>query len=458
MSDNITMNFAVQSSPVELNIVDLIDNNPITKLTNTYHNRFLSKIKNNFTENEQHIFVASFYCFLNNNPKTDFVLDLDHIWEWLGFSQKYNAKNVLEKNFVLDKDYKIFAPEASGAKTGRGGYNKIKICMNIKTFKSLCLKAGTKKADQIHEYYIKLEETLQEVINEESNELRLQLEQNTLKLENHFINSQKEKEVLRERTILEQFSNNVQCVYYGQIDDVSNSNEPLIKFGNSNFLCDRVKSHKRTFNNFRLIAAFKVDNKVQVENAIKCHPILNKRRRTIILNQINQTELLAVNELSFSDLDIIIKDIITNIEYSPENYTKLLEENGRLKKTIAKLLRKLDPSLLEVDTVEPDNANINEVQYNNITVKLTRNQKQPDGLFHIDECTYKVLIGTREEVWKGTAYNTSGGLTKKDLIVNKYGKIVSVKKHHVAKNEKRLFNKAELTRMNETPPTTPHQK
>ena len=127
--------------------------------------------------------------------------------------------------------------------------------MNIKTFKSLCLKAGTKKADQIHEYYIKLEETLQEVINEESNELRLQLEQNTLQLENHFINSQKEKEVLRERTILEQFSNNVQCVYYGQIDDVSNSNEPLIKFGNSNFLCDRVKSHKRTFTPLRILNA-----------------------------------------------------------------------------------------------------------------------------------------------------------------------------------------------------------
>ena len=137
--------------------------------------------------------------------------------------------------------------------------------LTVKTFKLFCLKAGTKKADQIHEYYIKLEETLQEVINEESNELRLQLaqnkeqlEQNTLQLESNFINSQKEKEVLRERTILEQFSNNVQCVYYGQIDDVSNSKEPLIKFGNSNFLCDRVKSHKRTFNNFRLIAAFKV--------------------------------------------------------------------------------------------------------------------------------------------------------------------------------------------------------
>lgn len=373
------------------------------------------------------MFVASFYCYLNNNPRTDFVIDLDNVWEWIGFKQKVKAKLLLEKYFTIDIDYKkLLSRLGKQDEQKHGGYNKETFMLNVKTFKLFCLKAGTKKADQIHEYYIKLEETLQEVINEESNELRLQLEQNTLQLENHFINSQKEKEVLRERTILEQFSNNVQCVYYGQIDDVSNSNEPLIKFGNSNFLCDRVKSHKRTFNNFRLIAAFKVDNKVQVENAIKCHPELCKRRRTIVLNQINQTELLAVNELLFSDLDIIIKNIITSIEYSPENYTKILEENGRLKKTIAKLLRKLDPSLPEVDTIEPDSANINEVQYNTITVKLSRNQKQLDGLFHIDDCTYTVLSGTREQVWNGTAYHTTGGLTKNDLIINKYGKIVSI--------------------------------
>lgn len=47
------------------NIVDLIENNPIARLTNTYQNNLLTKIKANFTENEQQIFVASFYCFLN---------------------------------------------------------------------------------------------------------------------------------------------------------------------------------------------------------------------------------------------------------------------------------------------------------------------------------------------------------------------------------------------------------
>ena len=38
------------------------------------------------------------------------------------------------------------------------------------------MKTGTKKADEIHDYYIKLENVLQEFLVEESNELKLQLE------------------------------------------------------------------------------------------------------------------------------------------------------------------------------------------------------------------------------------------------------------------------------------------
>jgi hypothetical protein len=45
-------------------------------------------------------------------------------------------------------------------KKTRGGHNKETLLLSVKTFKSLCLKACTKQADKIHEYYIKLEETL----------------------------------------------------------------------------------------------------------------------------------------------------------------------------------------------------------------------------------------------------------------------------------------------------------
>ncbi len=47
-------------------------------------------------------------------------------------------------------------------------------------------------------------------------------------------------------------------------------------------------------------------------------------------------------------------------------------------------------------------------------------------------------VGSRAAVWHGNAEHTSGGLTKKDLLQNKWGRIVSAKKHKTAKKEKRL--------------------
>ena len=82
----------------------------------------LQRIKDHFTDSQQLLFVTSFYCYLNYNQSTDFVIDLDNIWERLGFNQKYGAKRVLEKQFALDIDYIIPLPKL-GEQTndGRGG-------------------------------------------------------------------------------------------------------------------------------------------------------------------------------------------------------------------------------------------------------------------------------------------------------------------------------------------------
>ena len=49
-----------------------------------------------------------------------------------------------------------------------------------------------------------------------------------------------------------------------------------------------------------------------------------------------------------------------------------------------------------------------------------------------------MTTGSRASVFHGNSDNTSGGLTKKDLMMNKWGRIVSVKKHKTAKKQKRL--------------------
>ena len=160
----------------ELNIVELIEKNPISKLSNAYNNKLINKIKANFTDFESQLFVSSFYCYLNYDKNIDFVVD--SIWGWLGFTQKISAIRVLEKHFKCDIDYKTalqfdkadFNEKEENIKQN-GGHNKQTILLTIKCFKSLCLKAQTKQAGEIHEYYMKMEAVLHQIVEEETDAL-----------------------------------------------------------------------------------------------------------------------------------------------------------------------------------------------------------------------------------------------------------------------------------------------
>jgi hypothetical protein len=480
------------------NIVDLIENNPITKLSTTYQNKLLTKIKAKFTETEQQLFVSSFYGFLKYDSKMDFVINLDDVWKWVGFSSKANSKHLLEKQFVIDKDYKLSLtklPEQT--LQPRGGHNKETIMLNIETFKRFCVKAGTKKADEIHDYYIKLEETLHEVVQEESTELKTQLEQKTILLEK----TEKTAEKIREKTLLEQFGRNTQCVYYGSVDNLSSTNEKLLKFGNSNNLAARVSQHKETYTNFRLLNAFKVDNKLQVENDMKEHPLFTERQRTITIKSKNYIELLSMNDLTFTTLDKTIRDIIASNECNPANFKKLLEENKRLKKDIAEhihfnhmnelVLLRAENKHLKIENLtilkkyKKGHCNcgstpvaFNDSHSNSVShsihhsepttisthiendldnygivinqIKLKRRDKGDDGFFHINGGVYALLEGTRSDVWEGNAYQTSGGLIKKDLLINKDGKIVSKSKsiEGITNNKLDVVNQRRRDRIN----------
>jgi hypothetical protein len=325
----------------QLDIVKLIEDNPIANLSKDYNLKLLEKIKQQFTNFEQQLFLSSFYCYLNYNNKTDFVIDLDKIWKWLGFSQKVNAKTLLEKQFIHDKDYikSSLLLQQKQTEHSKGGHNREIYLLSVDTFKKYCLKAGTKKADEIHEYYIKLEGLIQEIIKEECNELKNKL---TI-LSNK---SEKEKEELKENTLLEQFPINTQCIYIGLIDNKTlgkpNSKmyrETVIKFGQSNNLSERVKTHKKTYENFRLYNAFKVKNKIEIENCIKKHSTLKNRLRIVTIDDIAHRELIALDDEEFTldKVEQLIKDIIRENEYNIENYNLLIKKNDELQNEIYKL-------------------------------------------------------------------------------------------------------------------------
>jgi len=275
-----------------------------------------------------------------------------------------------------------------------------------------------------------------------------------------------EKNKIREKTLIENFPSNVQCVYYGTIDNKSDKGERLIKFGNSNSLKNRIYNHKKTYQNFRLINAFKVENKLQIENAIKDHPLFIERQRTIMIKKHKFTELINMEGISDSVVDETIREIIRAIEYSPEKYLTLLEENKELKRMIGdntpdyiislkreleglkkdnmKLIKKLNKQKkmgqdvplyvnaeYEEEEYKDDNVNVTEEEienYNTLSAAIkSKNMMRDntDGKYHIKGGIYEKIRGTREEVWCGTAYQTTGELKKRDLEMNKHGRVVS---------------------------------
>jgi len=326
----------------ELNIVELIEKNPISKLSNAYNNKLINKIKENFNGFEQQLFVSSFYCYLNYNKNIDFVVDLDNIWKWLGFSQKIRAKECLEKYFKLDIDYKNLAfpsEKASSDDEKWGGHNKQTILLTIKCFKSLCLKAQTKKAGEIHEYYMKMEDVLHQIVEEETDELRLQLQQK----ENIILEKEKEKQQILqtskkekqravEQAIIIQFPLNTECIYFGTIDNTNDANEKLIKFGHTNDLATRILDHRKKYINFNLVEAFRVQNKVEIENLIKIYPKIKRQIRTLVVNDKNKTEIIAYDSTNFTidKLTKHIKDIIHSKTYSIDNFNRLMKQNEKL--------------------------------------------------------------------------------------------------------------------------------
>jgi hypothetical protein len=313
-----------------IDIINLIEKNPIIQLSSDYQNKFIIKIKNNFNEEQQKLFVSSFYTYLNYNSKTDFIIEFDSVWKLLGFSRKDHCKVVLEKFFEKDVDYKInlqesnIAPEVTGAKKERGGYNKEQILLNISTFKRLCLKSNTKKADNIHDYFIKMEEILQEVINEESNELKNQLieKENLLKEQIKLIKR------LENKPETEGFYKNHGFIYILKDD----ANIGHYKIGLSENPCKRINDLNggSSTNSLQLIKTFKTNNTILSEKLI--HTVLFPHK----IKKQKEWFYMSNENLLFYFIKIIEECIEFSDKHTFDNISKELESLNKNEKVLQK--------------------------------------------------------------------------------------------------------------------------
>ena len=103
---------------------------------------------NNFlTDAQETILYTKDKIYKNIYNEDNYIIDLDDVWNFLNFSQKSRAKSLLEKNFIIDVDYKII--NCNEPKKGKGGHNKEIIMMTTKTFNLLSLKSNTQMGNNI---------------------------------------------------------------------------------------------------------------------------------------------------------------------------------------------------------------------------------------------------------------------------------------------------------------------
>lgn len=191
---------------------------------------------------------------------------------------------------------------------------------------------------------------------------------------------------------------------------------------------------------------------MQIENALKNSHFFYQRQRILTLKNKKYLELLSIKDTTFEEIDKIVKEIIISIEYSPENYIKLLEENKqlkeinktneamlltcenkRLKEENIKLLKKYNKNKnQQYNNNSDDDEDVTQEELENYTITMNNLKRRvytkSNGTYNINGKIFESLYGSREQVWDEKSYKTSGGLTKNDLMMNKLGKIVSKKK------------------------------
>jgi phage anti-repressor protein len=272
---------------------------------------------------------------LKYDPKNDFVIDLDDVWKWLDFSQKIKAKQMLEKNFTINKDYKLLLyHEVKQTNQTKGGHNKETFMLNVETFKKFCLKAGTKKADEIHDYFIKLENIMFEITKEECDILKQQLQQVEEKSKKEYEVKLAEESILeREKILLKEFETIGSLFYIIKVKSFENG-QYIVKVGESRIgILARYKEHKSNYDECLLLDCFLVNRSKDFETFIKDHDHIRPSKVTDLPGHKSELELFLIGKnLSYKTLLNIVNK---NIKYfnDTNNEVKKLELELEILKT-----------------------------------------------------------------------------------------------------------------------------
>lgn len=107
-------------------------------------------------------FIDDFFGLYDISDKYAFSVSLDKLAQWLNM-RRDNIKRILVASYIKNVDYIVEKPNVSKKKNG--GHNKEEILMTSSCFKLVAMGSNTKRAGQVREYYIELENLIDDYKN-----------------------------------------------------------------------------------------------------------------------------------------------------------------------------------------------------------------------------------------------------------------------------------------------------
>jgi uncharacterized protein YecE (DUF72 family) len=401
----------------KMNLINQI-NNPITVIDD----RLFQLMKEQMNTEEQIQFINSFKIYLEyGNDNTKFIINLDDIWKWIGFSEKGKAKRLLVGKFQKDIDYKNHLPLRA---SGLIGSEKEIIMLTISTFKKFCIKASTKRADQICDYYLKMENILFQYTQEKLNDYKNNLveTQNTLietqnKL-NNFI--EYDEELFWNENQINDY-NNKNVLYIAFIGIFNN--ERIYKFGKSEQIYTReFKQHQKFFDIFKMRFVIECDNMSFVEKEFKKFLKSINLLKNLEIKESNLTELFTIKEKQ--NIDTIIHTLIKLIDDNPLPAVKLLQDKLKQKdeeiKQMKEYLKKLN---LETDYNEYINEKppIKNQEPENVIIQSNKDENKFEINNHKEIVGNKCTKKNSSSIYTGVCKRNDNNIERYKTVIHKDG-------------------------------------
>lgn len=402
------------------------------------------------------LYVDKFWNNINN--KHWLYVD-EELIKWVGYKEsngKFKYIDLIKKNFKNGEEFKIYdydeltqifhSPRGENEKNEEilrfkdkltNVHNRTQhLIISPRCFKKSLMMIKTKRANEIRDYYVDVEELCIEfnkyLIASKNKELEIKNDENN-KIKKDSINLIKNNE-FRTQSLIDSYIGKP-VVYLTAVD------KDIIKFGYSNRSDGKIKEHMRFFESFDILFIQECYNNKLIENKIKFYAKSNDKLISKNIKEKNITELIQVdNEFTLNKLIETIKYEIKQQKINDiENYKRMELENVELQEKVKNMGKELELTdlilknkdseikLLEMTILNKDN----EIKLNSINKELCNKNIECDIL------SYKLRISELELQLSKKINNNLYNTTTPEItqsVIPKQNKNVTIVKKYIEEN------------------------